>query len=115
MGRRSAAAARSLKMAVAITVVDLGVALFGRAITTMSFVALLGLVMLVESAGLMLFAGALSFSSQPGVRRLAAVVTRTEVKVTKMDLADIDAKAAVYALVGGLLFLESLVLATLTA
>ena len=114
MGRKAATATTSLKGAGLITVVDVGLAGLGSADAAVGFVAALGLVMLVESAALMLLGGALNLSGQAGVRRLAALLTKTDVKVTKADLGDLDAKAAAYALIGVILFVESLALAAMT-
>jgi hypothetical protein len=114
MGRKVAIATTSLKGAGLITLVDLGLAGLARAGMGMDFLAALGLVLLLESAVLMLIGGALSFSGQESVRRLVALVSRTQTKVTKADLLDLDSKAAAYALVGVLLFVESLTLAAAT-
>ena len=114
MGRKAAVATMSLKGAGLITLIDLGLAGLGSAAVSLGFVATLGLVMLVESAALMLLGGALSFSGQTGVRRAVALFSRTNMAVTKAELEDLDAKAAAYALVGVLLFVESLALAAAT-
>ena len=95
--------------------VDLGVAGVSSLTIATGFVAALGLVLLVESAALMLLGGALSFSGQPGVRKLTQVLTGTKVEASKSDLESLDAKAAAFALIGVLLFVESLALAAATA
>jgi hypothetical protein len=115
LGRKAATAKTSLKGAGLITIVDVGLAGLVWWATAVGFVAALGLVMLLESAALMLLGGALSFGGQPGVRRLTALLSGTRTEVTKADLQDLDAKAATYALVGALLFVESLALAVATA
>ena len=114
MGRIVATAIASVKGAVVVTVIDLGVAWLSSAVVVMGFVAALGLVMLVESAALMLLAGALSFSGQPGVRKLTGLLTGTKIEASKSVMEILDAKAATLALVGILLFLESLSLAAAT-
>jgi len=114
LGRKAATAIASVKGAVLVTVIDLGVAGLSSVLVAMGFVAALGLVMLVESAGLMLLGGALSFSGQPGVRKLTGLLTRTKTDLTKPELEGLDASATAFALVGVLLFLESLALAAAT-
>ncbi len=114
MRSKAATAVASVKVAAVITLVDLGLAGAVWAAAAVGFVAALGLVLLVESAALMLLGGALSFSGQEGVRRLVALVSKTETKVTRADLQDLEAKAAAYALVGVLLFVESMALAAAT-
>jgi hypothetical protein len=115
LGRKAATAVASLKGAVLVTVVDLGVAGIWSMMVAMGFIAALGLILLVESAALMLIGGALSFSGQPGVRRLAGLLTGTKLDVTKSDLESLDARAMAFALVGVLLFVEDFVLAAATA
>jgi len=104
----------SVKGAVVVTVIDLGVAWISSIVVAAGFVADLGLVMLVEGAALMLLGGALSFSGQPGVRKLTGLLTGTKIEASKPELENLDAKAATFALVGVLLFLESLSLAAAT-
>jgi hypothetical protein len=115
LGRKAATAVKSLKGAGLITIVDLGLAGLAGSATALGLVGALGLVLLVESAALMLLGGALSFSGQAGVRKATALLTGIKTEVTKAELADLDAKAAAYALAGALLFVESLVLAAATA
>ena len=115
MGRKAATVTASLKGAGVITVIDLGLAGLARTVAAIDFVGALGLILLIESAALMLLGGALSFSGQTGVRRVTALLTGTKTDVTKAQLADLDSKAATIALAGVLLFVESLLLATLTA
>jgi hypothetical protein len=112
LGRKAKTAIASAKGAGVITAIDIGVAGVSSVAVAAGFLPVLGLVMLIESAGLMLLGGALSFSGQPGIRRITSALTRTD--VSKSDLEDVEAKAATYALVGVLLFLESLVLAAAT-
>ena len=95
--------------------VDFGVAGVSSLAIATGFVAALGLVLLVESAALMLIGGALSFSGQPGVRKLTQLLAGTKIEAAKSDIESLDAKAAAFALIGVLLFLESLALATATA
>ena len=110
-----ATAVASVKGAVLVTVVDLGVAGLSSMLVATGFVAALGLILLVESAALMLIGGALSFSGQPGVRKLTGLLTGTKLDVTKSDLDALDARAMAFALVGVLLFLEDFALAAATA
>jgi len=102
------AAVASAKGAAVVTGIDLGVAFVVSGPLSIGYVPALGLVTLLESAILMLLGGALSFSGQPGVRKLTAFLTRTRMEVSRADLEDLDAMAAVFALVGVMLFLESL-------
>jgi hypothetical protein len=114
LGRKAATGIASVKGALLVTIIDLGVAGLSSAVVATAFVPALGLIMLVESAGLMLLGGALSFSGQPGMRKLTGLLTGTRIEVTKADLEGLDARAATFALVGVLLFLESLALAAYT-
>jgi hypothetical protein len=114
LGRKAATAIASVKGAVVVTTIDLVVAGLYSILVTTGIVAALGLILLVESAALMLLGGALSFSGQPGTRKLAGFLTGTKIVVTKSDLEGVDARAAAFALVGVLLFLESLTLAAAT-
>jgi hypothetical protein len=115
LGKKSATAINSVKGAVVVTVIDLGVAGISSAAIATGFVAAFGLVLLLESAALMLLGGALSFSVQPGVRKLTGLLGGTRTEASKSDIESLDAKAATFALVGVLLFLESLALAAATA
>ena len=115
MGRKAGIAIATLKGAAVVTAIDVGVAYVGSFLITAGFVSILGLVMLLESAGLMLIGGAMSFSGQPGIRRAVSILTRTKLEVSPSQMEDMDAKAAAFALVGVLLFLESLLLAAATA
>ncbi len=114
MGRKAKTAITSFKGVGLITAVDIGLAGVVQAAVGMGFMPALGLILLLESAALMLLGGALSFSGQPGVRRVTALLTGTQAAVKRADLDDVDAKAAAYALVGVLLFVESLALAAAT-
>jgi len=114
MGRKAATAMASIKGAGIITVVDVGLAVAVSAANVVGFVAALGLALLVESASLMLIGGAMSFSGQPGVRKLTSLLTKTNIRVTSADLVQLDAYAAAFALVGVFLFVESLALAAFT-
>jgi len=113
LGRIARTALGSLKGAGIVTAIDIGASGVAAVVFSVGFLPALGLVMLVESAGLMLLGGALSFAGQPGVRKVTGLVTRTNIEV-KSDLDDMEAKAATFALVGVLLFLESLALAAAT-
>jgi hypothetical protein len=115
LGRKAATAIASVKGAGLVTIVDLGVAGLSSVVFATRFVAALGLVMLIESAVLMLIGGALSFSVQPGMRKLTGVLTGERVEPSRSELESLDSKAATFALVGVLLFLESLALAAATA
>ncbi len=115
LGRKAATAIASVKGAVLVTIIDLAVAGLSSVVVATGFVAALGLIMLVESAVLMLLGGALSFSGQPGLRKLAGLLTEAKIHVTESDLEGLDARAAAFALAGVLLFLESLALAAATA
>jgi hypothetical protein len=114
LGRKAKAAATTFKGVGIATAVDLGIAGLATAFVGAGFVAALGLILLLESAALMLLGGALSFSGQPSVRKMTALLTGTRTTVTKVDLDELDAKAAAYALMGVLLFAESLALAAAT-
>jgi hypothetical protein len=114
LGRKAATGIASVKGALLVTIIDLGVAGLSSAVVATAFVPALGLIMLVESAGLMLLGGALSFSGQPGMRKLTGLFTGARIEVTKADLEGLDARAAAFALAGVLLFLESLALAATT-
>ena len=111
MGRKAKTAIASIRGAGLVTALDVVAAALGSAAFSADFPASLGLLMLLESAALMLIGGALSFSGQPGVRKLAALLARTELDSKRNELGDLDAKAAAYALVGVLLFVETLALA----
>jgi hypothetical protein len=115
LGRKATTAVASLKGAGLLTAVDLGLAGLAVWMSALAFVAALGLAMLVESAALMLLGGALSLSGQEGVRRLVALISKVETKWTEGERESIEAKAEAYALIGVLLFLESLALAAATA
>jgi hypothetical protein len=114
LGRKAATVVASLKGAGLVTLVDF--VLGGLAVWTgvAGFVGVLGLALLIESAALMLVGGALSFSGQEGVRRLAALLSKTQTKATKAELQSIEARAGAYALMGVLLFAGSLALAAFT-
>lgn len=114
MGRQARTAIASIKGAGFVTLVDLGVAGISSIAIAAAFVPTLGLVMLLESAALMLLGGAMSFVGRPGVRRMTALVTKTKIEVSRAEVEDLDAMAATYALAGTLLFLESLALALAT-
>jgi hypothetical protein len=115
LGRKAETAVKSFEGAGIITLVDVGLAGIASSAAHVGVVAALGLVLLLESAALMLFGGALSFSGQTGVRKLTTLLTGMKVEPTKGDLADLEAKAAACALVGVFLFVESLALAAATA
>jgi len=115
LGRKAATAIASIKGAALATTMDLVVAGVSTVVFATGFVAAFGLVLLLESAALMLIGGALSFSGQPGVRKLTQLLAGTKIEVAKSDIESLDAKAAAFALVGVLLFLESLALAAATA
>src|SRR2546430_4889958 len=111
---RSAATAiaiASVKGAALVTMVDLGVAGVSSLTIATGFLAALGLVLLVESAALMLLGGALSFSAQPGARKVTQLVTGTKAEALESDLESLDAKAAAFALVRVLIFVVGLRLA----
>jgi hypothetical protein len=114
LGRNTRAAIASVKGAAVVTAIDIAIAGLSSFFVTAGFLPILGLVLLLESAGLMLLGGALSFSSQPSTRRLTSILTKTKIEVSKPQLEDVEAKAATIALVGVLLFLESLALAAAT-
>ncbi len=105
----------SLRETVVISVVDLIPALVAVFVFRTGVLEAFGLILLVESAGLMLVGGALSFTGQEGFRRLASALTKVDLKTTKGDTDSNEMKAALYVLTGAFLFVESLVLATLTA
>jgi len=92
----------------------LGLSAVVSAALAIGFLAVLGLVLLVEGAALMLLGSALSFGSQASVRKLTSIITGTRQELTKADLDSVEARAAVFALIGVLLFVESLSLAAAT-
>jgi len=115
LGRKATTVVASLKGAGVITIADLILAGLAVWVAAWGFLPALGLALLVESAALMLVGGALSFSGQEGTRRLVALLNKTETRATKAELQDLESRAATYALVGVLLFVESLALAAATA
>jgi hypothetical protein len=72
-----------------------------------------GFILLIESAGLMLVGGALGVAGQATTRKLSQLLTRS--KDEPNSLASSDAKAALYALTGLMLFGEGAVMAALFA
>ena len=115
MGRKASTAVASFKGAGLVTLVDFVLAGLAVLMAAAGFVPALGLALLVESAALMLVGGALSFSGQEGVRRLATLLTKTQTRATKAELQSNEARAETYALIGVLLFVESIALAAVTA
>lgn len=108
--RYAKTALASLREAALISVINFVPAIVGVAFFAAGFVPALGLILLIESAGLMLVGGALSFSGQKGVRKLVSAMTNLDLGSEK-DGTDADMKAALYSLTGVLLFAESLILA----
>jgi hypothetical protein len=114
LGRKLATVLKSLQWAAVATAVDIGLSVAAAFAFSMDLLSTLGLALLLEAAALMLVGGALSFSGQPSVRNLTSMLTGKEHKVTKADLDDLELRAAAVALVGVLLFVESLALAAAT-
>jgi len=123
----SEAGLASLKEAGVISLID--IALSGGVFFAFGFVFfdVLGILLLIEGAGIMLVGGALGFAGQPGVAALSRLTTgllgrrkgdEPESTRKKPDLLDDrqamqlnDIRAAFYMLMGALLFLESMALA----
>ncbi len=103
----------SLKEAALISVIDVVPALLALVVFRASVVAAFGLILLLESSGLMLLGGALSFAGQEGFRRLASVLTRVEPHATEREVERNEMKAALYVLTGVILFVESSAIAAL--
>ena len=114
MNKYSRTAISSLGEASLISAIDLVLALVALALFRTGILAVFGLILLVESSALMLIGGAVSFTGQEGIRRLTSLLTRIELKPDARDAEKSEMKAALYALTGVILFVESTVLAALT-
>ncbi len=105
----------SVREASLISVIDVVPAILALLVFRASVLAAFGLILLLESSGLMLLGGALSFTGQEGFRRLASLLARVEPHTTEREVERNEMKAALYVLTGVILFVESSVLATLTS
>ena len=114
LNKYSRTAISSLGEASLISAIDLVLALVALALFRTGILAVFGLILLVESSALMLIGGAVSFTGQEGIRRLTSLLTRIELKPDARDAEKSEMKAALYALTGVILFVESTVLAALT-
>ncbi len=114
MNKYARTAISSLGEASLISAIDLVLAAVALALFRTQILEAFGLILLVESSALMLMGGAVSFTGQEGVRRLASLMTRVELKPGARDAENNEMKAALYALTGVILFVESSILATLT-
>ena len=114
LNKYSRTAISSLGEASLISAIDLVLALVALALFRTGVLAVFGLILLVESSALMLIGGAVSFTGQEGIRRLTSLLTRIELKPDARDAEKSEMKAALYALTGVILFVESTVLAALT-
>lgn len=114
MNKYARTAISSLGEASLISAIDLVLALVALALFRTGILAVFGLILLVESSALMLIGGALSFTGQEGFRRLASLMIRVELKPEVRHVDKSEMKAALYAITGVILFLESSVLAVLT-
>jgi hypothetical protein len=104
----------SLGEASLISAIDLVLAVVALALFRTGVLEAFGLILLLESSALMLMGGAVSFAGQEGFQRLASLLTRVELKPGARDGEKNEMKAALYALTGVILFVESSVLASLT-
>jgi hypothetical protein len=105
----------SLGEAAVISLIDVVPAYVALLFFRTGLIEALGLILLVESSGLLLLGGALSFTGQEGFRRLASVLAKVELKSTEKEDKKTEMKAALYVLTGVILLVESSVLAILTA
>ena len=72
-----------------------------------------GFIILIESTGLMLVGGALGVSGQATTRKITEMITRKPVDPT--SVAATDARAAVYAVTGLLMFAEGALMSAILA
>jgi uncharacterized membrane protein YdfJ with MMPL/SSD domain len=101
----------SAEEAILISVINVIAGLIAILVFNLSIIATLGLILLVESAALMLVGGALGLGGQEGIRKLASTLTKVDFRISEKDLQRSEMKAAIYSLTGVLLFVESFVLA----
>jgi len=114
LGRLADIGTACLKEAALISLIDIALAAGASFVLPIGTIPALGLILLLESAALMLLGGALSFAGQPGVRKVLGFLVTESEHAGAARVEDVDARAAVYALTGGLLFVESMTLAVLT-
>ena len=104
----------SLREALLISVIDAGASLALFLIWGIGIIDSYGLIVLLESAVLMLVGSALSFAGQGGVRVIvdsfAKKVVGKRLSPGKEELERNELRAALYAITGGLLFVEGIVL-----
>ena len=104
----------SLREAAVLSAIDAGGSLALQVLLQVPFVDSYGLILLIESAVLMLVGGAMSFAGQGGVRYVVDVFSRraTGKKISpgKDELEKSELRAALYAITGFLLFSEAIVL-----
>jgi hypothetical protein len=87
------------------------VALVVRTVYGWDFVSTIGLIMLIESAGLMLIGGAMELAASASGVRLAGVFRRGGEGPSKKDLEGAVERAGTFAFTGMLLFGETILLA----
>jgi hypothetical protein len=104
----------SLKEAFLINAIDVVPAILGLILFRAGVLEAFGLILLLESSGLMLLGGALSFTGQEGIRRLASVLSKVDMNADEREIRKNEMKAGLYVLTGVMLFAESSVLAALT-
>lgn len=100
----------SLWETVALTAVTAAVSVVVVLVAGWPFLSAFGLLLLLESTGLMLVGGAMSFVTPSSVRVISALM-RSNRSLTNEEYARANRKAALLAMTGVLLFAESLLLA----
>lgn len=100
----------SLWETAAFSVVSAAISVAVVVLAGWSFLSAFGLVLLLESTGLMLVGGAMSFVT-PATLRVISSLTRSRRSLTYEEYAKANRRAALFTMTGVLLFAESLVLA----
>lgn len=77
-----------------------------------AFISALGLILLIESAGLMLIGGALDLARSASAKKILSLVRIKQSEKTNKN-EDTSRKAGIFSLTGVILFLEALILALL--
>ena len=103
----------SLQEAVIFNVVGAAVAFGALVFFEVPLGVSFGFVILIESTGLMLVGGALGVAGGATSRKIAEIVSRR--KVDPKSIQASDAKAALYAITGLLLFAEGALMAAILA
>jgi len=98
-----------------IIAINIGLVAAAYFIWGWDLVALYGLIMLIEGATFMLIGGSMEFATSASGRAFVSFVTRKPNKTTDAEYRRAANRAGVFALVGVLLFVESLGLALLVA